>query len=49
MHNVFGLGEVIEVIDNMIIEVDFDSCGKKKLIANHPAIKRIEHHAGGMA
>jgi DNA helicase-2/ATP-dependent DNA helicase PcrA len=46
MHTTFGLGSVTQVIDNNIIEADFESCGKKKLIANHPAIKRIEHQSG---
>jgi len=45
-HANFGQGEVISVIDKMIIEVEFDSCGKKKLIANHPSIKRLEKTGG---
>jgi len=47
-HATFGTGEVTDVIDKSIIEVDFESSGKKKLIANHPSIKRVDK-IGGLA
>jgi DNA helicase-2/ATP-dependent DNA helicase PcrA len=47
-HASFGLGEVVDVIDKTIIEVDFESCGRKKLIANHPSIRRLDK-PGGLA
>jgi len=45
-HANFGRGEVTAVIDKTIIEVEFDSCGKKKLIANHPSIHRVDKQGG---
>ncbi len=47
-HMSFGVGIVTNVLDKTVIEVDFESCGKKKLIANHPSIKRIDK-VGGFA
>jgi DNA helicase-2/ATP-dependent DNA helicase PcrA len=45
-HATFGLGAVVNVIDKTIIEVEFESSGRKKLIANHPAIKRVDKVGG---
>ncbi len=45
-HATFGTGEVTAVIDKTVIEVDFESCGKKKLLANHPSIKRVDKIGG---
>jgi DNA helicase-2/ATP-dependent DNA helicase PcrA len=39
-HDTFGLGVVVAIIDTEIIEVLFETLGKKKLIANHPKLKR---------
>jgi hypothetical protein len=39
-HDTFGLGVVVTIIDTEIIEVLFETLGKKKLIANHPKLKR---------
>ncbi|MFA5235311.1 MAG: UvrD-helicase domain-containing protein [Bacilli bacterium] len=47
-HANFGSGEVVDVIDKTIIEVEFESCGRKKLIANHPSIRRLDK-VGGLA
>ncbi len=48
-HKVFGPGTVIAVIDNTIIDVDFPSVGRKKLMSSHPAITRVEKNTGGMS
>jgi DNA helicase-2/ATP-dependent DNA helicase PcrA len=45
-HDAFGLGVVITIIDTEIIEVMFDTLGKKKLIANHPKLKRRNKEEG---
>lgn len=44
-HDTFGLGVVITIIDTEIIEVMFETLGKKKLIANHPKLKRRPNNA----
>ncbi len=49
IHKVFGPGTVIAVIDNTIIDVDFPSVGRKKLMSSHPAIQRVEKNTGGMS
>lgn len=47
MHKNFGEGIVSKVIDNgVIIEVNFDSCGKKTLLSKHPMISRNGHRGG---
>ena len=40
-HEVFGYGEVRKVIDAMIIEVYFETMGLKKLMGNHPKLKKV--------
>ena len=45
-HDAFGLGVVITIIDTEIIEVMFVTLGKKKLIANHPKLKRRNKDEG---
>ena len=42
IHDKFGKGVVTAIIDDTIIEVDFDSCGKKSLMSNHKMIHREE-------
>ncbi len=49
IHKVFGPGTVVAVIDNTIIDVDFPSVGRKKLMSSHPAIQRVEKNTGGMS
>ena len=41
MHDVFGTGIVLNVIDNTILEIEFDSCGKKSILASHPKIHKV--------
>lgn len=40
-HEAFGVGEVLSVIDQSIIEVKFKEVGIKKLIAHHPKITKL--------
>lgn len=42
VHETFGPGVVLAIIDSEIIEVDFQQVGKKKMVANHPKIQRIK-------
>lgn len=39
-HEVFGKGVVVKVIDDTMIEVNFDNHGRKTLLSNHPKIHR---------
>jgi DNA helicase II / ATP-dependent DNA helicase PcrA len=45
IHEVFGRGVVTNIIDDVILEVDFEQCGKKSIMANHPKIRREEKGA----
>ena len=47
IHEVFGRGVVTQVIDDTIIEVDFENHGKKSILASHPKIKKEPN--GGLA
>lgn len=47
IHEVFGRGIVTNVIDETIVEINFDSCGKKSILANHKKLSREER--GGEA
>jgi hypothetical protein len=40
-HEVFGYGDVRKVVDHMIIEVYFETLGLKKLMGNHPKLKKV--------
>lgn len=40
-HEVFGYGEVRKVVDQLIIEVYFETLGLKKLMGNHPKLKKV--------
>lgn len=41
MHDKFGSGTVISIIDKTAIVVDFDECGRKTMMASHYMLKRI--------
>ncbi|MCH4277380.1 MAG: UvrD-helicase domain-containing protein [Bacilli bacterium] len=45
-HEKFGDGIVIEVIDNNIIIVNFDSVGKKTLLGSHPMLSKASSKGG---
>ncbi|MBO6286383.1 MAG: UvrD-helicase domain-containing protein [Bacilli bacterium] len=40
-HEKFGIGQVVEIIDDNIIVVLFESSSKKTLLASHPMLSRI--------
>lgn len=42
-HKVFGRGRVIEVIDNSILDVDFETVGRKRMMANHPSLEKVKN------
>jgi len=46
IHEKFGQGTVISVIDKTIIVVDFAEAGKKTLLANHPMLSRKASKGG---
>lgn len=45
-HEKFGDGTVINVINGTIVVVDFDSVGKKTLVATHPMLSRLFRKGG---
>jgi hypothetical protein len=42
---VFGRGVVVSVIDGTILQIDFDTHGRKSILASHPKIKKEEKGA----
>ena len=44
-HDKFGKGIVTKVIDDTIIEVNFEECGRKNLVSTHPKLHRVEEGA----
>lgn len=42
IHDKFGRGEVINVVDDTIIEIRFESCGVKSIMSTHPMVHREE-------
>lgn len=45
IHQTFGKGVVINIIDDTIIEIDFESNGRKSILSNHPKLSREEKGA----
>jgi len=43
-HDLFGEGRVINIIDNYILEIDFDVSGRKNIISSHWTLKKIKHN-----
>ena len=43
-HDLYGEGRVINIIDEYILEIDFDVSGRKKLVSSHWTLKRIKHN-----
>ena len=43
MHDVFGFGVVKKIVDSDAILVEFESCGKKTMLAKHKTLKRIDN------
>ena len=46
-HEVFGRGVVAGIIDDTILEIDFDEHGRKSILASHPKVHKEEK--GGQA
>lgn len=47
IHDVFGRGVVVGVIDDTIIEIDFEEHGRKSILGSHPKVHKEEK--GGQA
>ncbi len=45
IHDVFGRGIVIGIIDGTILQIDFDTHGRKSILASHPKIRKEEKGA----
>lgn len=45
IHEVFGRGIVVSIIDETILVVNFDTEGKKSILASHPKIRKEEKGA----
>lgn len=46
-HEVFGRGTVVGIIDDTILEIEFDEHGRKSILGSHPKIRKEEK--GGQA
>ena len=40
IHEVFGRGIVVGIIDGTILQIDFEQHGRKSILAKHPKIKK---------
>ena len=45
IHEVFGRGIVVAVIDGTILQIDFETHGRKSILASHPKIRKEEKGA----
>ena len=45
IHEVFGRGVVVAVIDGTILQIDFETHGRKSILASHPKIRKEEKGA----
>ena len=45
IHEVFGRGVVVSVIDGTILQIDFETHGRKSILASHPKIRKEEKGA----
>ena len=45
IHEVFGRGVVVGIIDGTILQIDFDTHGRKSILASHPKISKEEKGA----
>ena len=42
IHEVFGRGIVVNIIDGTILQIDFEEHGKKSILATHPKVRKEE-------
>ena len=47
VHDVFGRGVVVGIIDDTILDIDFEQHGRKSILGSHPKIHKEEK--GGQA
>ena len=40
IHDVFGRGIVVGIIDGTILQIDFDTHGRKSILASHPKVRK---------
>ena len=45
IHEVFGRGVVVQIIDGTILQIDFETHGKKSILASHPKVSKEEKGA----
>ena len=45
IHEVFGRGIVTGIIDGTILQIDFDTHGRKSILASHPKVRKEEKGA----
>ena len=45
IHDVFGRGVVVGIIDGTILQIDFEQHGRKSILATHPKIKKEQKGA----
>lgn len=45
IHEVFGRGVVVGIIDGTILQIDFDTHGRKSILASHPKVSKEEKGA----
>ena len=45
IHEVFGRGIVTQIIDGTILQIDFETHGKKSILASHPKVRKEEKGA----
>ena len=45
IHEVFGRGIVVAVIDGTILQIDFETHGRKSILASHPKVRKEEKGA----
>lgn len=45
IHEVFGRGIVVSIIDGTILQIDFETHGRKSILASHPKVRKEEKGA----
>ena len=45
IHEVFGRGKVVSIIDGTILQIDFETHGRKSILGSHPKVKKEEKGA----
>ena len=45
IHEVFGRGTVVSIIDGTILQIDFENHGRKSILASHPKVRKEQKGA----